>query len=258
MRYHRQNYQDIALSSVDPLLHPICQLKYDGIWCLADSQSDGVSYFSRHGSLKHKDNHTSYQGAFIGEFMYGSEWAKEKPGREGQFFVFDMIEDNQADLKNTSYLSRYSRLQDIFLSGLLPQNFQLVSNFPTTSAIDIWHHLIDTQEFEGLVFRNPLDLWDTTLPRAKYSLTKDLYICGFEEGKTGKNISNLGALICTESPVGVGVQHIIGGGLTDKQRRDIWQNQSDYLGRCITVEAKKVFRSGQLRHPQFKNFHLEK
>lgn len=257
-RYERQNYEDIDISDVNPQTHPICQLKYDGIWCLADSQSNGVSYYSRHGTLKKHDPTVHYQGAFIGELMFGSEWAKEVEGREGKFYVFDLTEDNGRCLKHTPYIERYKRLCEIMDAKLVPPNFELVFNFSTIESLDIWNSVIKEGLYEGLVFRHPNHLWDVTIPRSKYTLTKDLYIVDFEEGKTGKNIGNLGALICTESPMGVGIRHTIGGGLTDKLRNEIWKNPSAFLGRCITVEAFKVFKSGLMRHPQFLHFHQEK
>ncbi len=258
-RYQRQDYVDTTIDQVNHITHPICQLKYDGIWCMADVDLTSTRYYSRHGSLKREDQRGGYYGSFVGELMFGSEWCKEYHEREGLFYVFDLIEDHQADLKNTPYIERYARLVRILEAGLLPPNFQLVSNYSTLAdSMAMWQSLVKPGHYEGLVFRHPQSVWDCVVPRAKFTFTRDLYIVDFEEGKTGRNIGRLGSFICTESPLGIGTRHTIGGGIPDKLRIDVWENPDRYRGKCITVEARKQFESGLLRHANFIGFHKEK
>jgi ATP-dependent DNA ligase len=258
-RYERQNYIDVDIATVDAARLPICQLKYDGIWCAADVAADGnIRYFSRNGNLKKEERTTQRvpQGLYIGELMFGSEWSKEQ-GRTGKFYTFDLVETKAGEHKNEPYLSRYTRLADFHGCDLLPNHWHLVPNYPTSQSLDIWQVLVASAKFEGLVFRNSADNWHQPLFRSKYETTKDLYITGYTEGE-GRLSGTLGAIKASYSPVGLGVELTIGGGFSDKLRREIWTNRSGFLGRCITVTAKKEFQSGLLRHPNFKEFHREK
>lgn len=42
---------------------------------------------------------------------------------------------------------------------------------------------------------------------------------------------------------------LIGGGFTDKERKDIWENFDKYRGRVLEVDGYQLFSSGALRHP---------
>jgi ATP-dependent DNA ligase len=258
-RYSRQKYTDIDIAQVDQVSHPICQLKYDGIWCQCDVDTIGTArYFSRNGECKkiEKISLLTPPGSYVGELMYGSEWSKEM-NRSGKFFLFDHIESNHGCHKNQPYIERYIGLQKLQVADMLPSHWYLAPNYPTSDSLTIWELLIASGKFEGLVFRNPVNNWHAPLLRAKYELTKDLYITGFVEGE-GRLRGTLGALLASYSPVGVGVSLTIGGGFSDKLRKEIWSNRSTYVGRCFEVSAKKEFKSGLLRHPNFKQWHLEK
>lgn len=258
-RYERQKYIDIAIGDVDQTTHPICQLKFDGIWCLCELDQSGMArYFSRNGELKktEKLNTQLPPGAYVGELMYGSEWSKEQ-NRSGKFFCFDLVEDAYGDLRTMPYIDRYFKVLQFSSTGILPRHWHLVPNYPTSSSLEMWNVLVATEKFEGLVFRSEKDLWARPLLRSKWELTEDLYIAGYEEG-AGRLKGSLGAVLCTRSPLGIGQHITIGGGFTDQMRKRIWSDRSGHLGKCLTVTAKKKFKSGLLRHPNFKEWHHEK
>lgn len=258
-RYTRQVYRDINIADVDQTTHPICQLKYDGIWCQCDVDTIGTArYFSRNGECKkvEKINPLTPPGSYIGELMYGSEWSKEM-NRSGRFFLFDHIESNYGCHKNLPYQNRYVSLQTLALSHALPNHWHVVPNYPTADSLTIWELLIASGKFEGLVFRDPSDNWHQPLLRSKFELTEDLYITGFVEGE-GRLRGTLGAVEASYSPLGIGTTLTIGGGFTDKVRKEIWNNRPTFLGRCFKCTAKKKFKSGLLRHPNFSGWHEEK
>lgn len=258
-RYKRQNYLDIPIGQVNQETHPICQLKYDGIWCMAEVDQQRVCrYYSRNGELKLTGivPQTTEPGCYVGELMYGSEWSKEND-RHGKFYMFDFVEHRSTELKSLTYGERYTRLGDFHRSGMLPKNWHLIQTFPTHQSLDIWRLMVESGDFEGIVFRHPNQVWSDTLLRAKHQITRDLYITGFKEGEKGL-AGTLGAVTASYSPLGIGVELTIGGGFTLKLRRDIWQNQDKFLGRCFTVTAKKEFKSGLLRHPNFLEWHADK
>lgn len=258
-RYERQKYIDTEFGKVDLVTHPICQLKYDGIWCCAEvDEQRNIRYFSRRGELK-KTEHTTKPiepGCYIGEFMYGSEWSKEKD-RSGRLYVFDFIEHRSTCIKEYHYFERWVKNQHFWKSGMWPEHWHLVQNYPTTDSLDIWKLLVESGEYEGLVFRHPFNTWNEPVLRCKHELTEDLYITGYKEGD-GRLRGTLGAVVASYSPVGTGPELVIGGGFTDKQRHHIWAHRVQMLGRCFTVTAKKKFKSGLLRHPNFKCWHDEK
>ena len=259
LRYQRQKYIDVHIGDVDQTTHPICQLKFDGIWCQCDVDEIGTArYFSRNGECKKIEKLTGIlpPGSYVGELMFGSEWSKEE-NRHGKFYLFDHIEDRYGDHRNIPYVDRYVKLQSFALANALPRHWSLINNYPTSDSLTIWNLLVATGKYEGLVFRDPSNNWHQPLLRSKYELTEDLYITGFIEG-TGRLTGSLGAVTASYSPLGIGVELTIGGGFSDSLRKQIWKSKAAYLGKCFRCTAKKKFKSGLLRHPNFSGWHQEK
>ena len=78
--------------------------------------------------------------------------------------------------------------------------------------------------------------------------TADVRISGFEEAEGDKS-GALGA-VALESADGSHVGKS-GSGFSDAQREHIWNNQDDWMGRTIEVEARGVGSQGNLRMPIF-------
>lgn len=251
----RQKYKDVKIEKVNSDKFPVCQLKYDGIWCLASAVSSRIDYLSRnYMSKKIETNYSIPDASFVGELMYGSEWAKQD-GREGLFYVFDIVDYSGGTLKHLPYGRRYSYLKELFRLNAVPAHWRLVANFETALVAQrAWDNHILTRQFEGLVFRNMSDPWDVTLLRAKYQAEIDLRIVDYVEGQ-GKHLGKLGSLVavCDRN-----ITHLIGGGLSDDLRSQIWQDKQRYLGRVFKATFKKQFASGKLRHPNFSAWHSEK
>lgn len=95
------------------------------------------------------------------------------------------------------------------------------------------------------------------LLKVKKFNSADLRIIGFEEG-TGKYVGMLGALICDYKDNVVRV----GSGLTDNQRKEIWQNRFKYLDTIVEIsyfeETKDSTGKKSLRFPTFKDFRPDK
>jgi len=250
----RQDYRDITLTQI-PHDHDICQLKYDGIWCAAHVQMRTVNYVSRNGLIKRTDHNVVIpDGVYIGELMFGSEWAQD-PTRKDKFFLFDCLEFNKTNLKDQPYQLRYTMLQHALNMSLHP-HWSLVANYSTSEADNIWTLVVDPGHYEGMVFRNSHHSWNTTILRAKKEITTDLVILGYVAGQ-GRLTGCLGALVCAR-PNNLYQEITVGGGMTDQLRKQIWTNQDQFLGRTIRVTAKKIFASGLLRHPNFHSFHDDK
>lgn len=95
------------------------------------------------------------------------------------------------------------------------------------------------------------------LLKVKKFNSADLRVIGFEEG-TGKYVGMLGALICDYKDNVVRA----GSGLTDNQRKEIWQNRSKYLDTIVEIsyfeETKDSTGKKSLRFPTFKDFRPDK
>jgi ATP-dependent DNA ligase len=73
----------------------------------------------------------------------------------------------------------------------------------------------------------------------------------YADGMIGKN--TLGAFICTDAK-GQRVKVGSGVGLTDKLRKEIWDNRDCYYDKQITVKFKSYGMKDVLRHPIFVGF----
>ena len=232
------------------------QLKYDGIWCLAHVHGDLIDYYSRTANIKktEENEHQIADGKYIGELMFGSEWAQD-PARKNKFYLFDCIESCGRSLRSEPYTTRYTQL---------PHNkhpmWVVVENYPFHQAAELWQRKVRDGGFEGLVYRNSTALWNSTILREKIDFTLDLIITGFEEGKKALS-GSLGSLLCARidsEGLPIGGEIVIGGGLSNALRATCWASQPLFSGRIISVSCKRIFKSGKLRHAQFVCFHADK
>lgn len=95
------------------------------------------------------------------------------------------------------------------------------------------------------------------LLKVKKFNSADLRVVGFEGGG-GKYVGMLGAFICEYKGGAVKV----GSGLTDDQRKEIWENQDTYMDTIIEIayfeETKDSSGKPSLRFPTFKDFRPDK
>jgi hypothetical protein len=135
----------------------------------------------------------------------------------------------------------------------LPDTFEVVVCYRIDQAAELWQNYVINFDFEGLVFRKSQDDITGTVHREKKIITEDLVCDGFIEGM-GKYAGTLGA-IRAHTQNGVAID--VGGGFTDIDRREIWDNQDLYIGKTFEVEARARFESGSLRHPNFIRWRLD-
>ena len=260
----RQKYEDCEMWEV--VDKDVVQLKYDGIWCLAHVHDGVIDYWSRHGKIKktEKAHPMLCEGKFIGELMFGSEWAQD-PKLKDKFFVFDCIEIQGDDIRHREYRQRFNEANNTFITRVsgsftVPDTWCLVSNFHFSQSKDIWDKMVVKGGYEGLVYRSSAGTWDETVLRQKATFTVDLKIIGFEEGE-GRLAGTLGALLASrigENGSLIGERISIGGGLSDALRAMLWLEKGVFSSRIISVECKRIFKSGKLRHPNFVCFHPDK
>jgi hypothetical protein len=256
MRTARQEYKESLYEEALDLKCDSFQLKYDGWWSRTEIHAGVGRVFTR--TERELDDflfHSNQPGSFIGEIMYGTNWA-QNPARLGKVFLFDVWRLGDTDLEHLPYKTRFQLLKSA--QPFLPENYLRVNFYPIRDFRSVWDSQVVNGDFEGVVFRRSTDTVGATLLRLKKEV-HDEYIClGYEEGQ-GKYTGTLGALHfgTKEDPthkvfVDSGHPATVGGGFTDEQRKHIWNNKEDYLGKWFEVVGKQRFETtGLLRHPNF-------
>ena len=248
-----------------------CQLKVDGYRAIVHINDGDVTVFSRAGNeiteslpeLKEMDwpNRNSYilDGEIIAENSSYSD-TSSRIGRtasnvdrnvEMEYAAFDCVIYQGDDISEWEYNDRFDAVAEIVNSVdddrlWLPKLWQEYE-----PALE----MVSQNEEEGLIikrmdatyeFGKRSDKWCKIKMDAE---TADVRISGFEEAEGDKS-GTLGA-VALESADGTHVGKS-GSGFSDAQRENIWNNQDDWIGRTIEVEARGVGSQGNLRMPIFK------
>lgn len=118
--------------------------------------------------------------------------------------------------------------------------------------------------YEGIMIKDPDSTYRTKRTDAwlkiKPWITVDLEVISVEAGDPESKFANtMGALVCRGVDQGREVQVTVGGGFTDELRNDIWNNQSNVIGRIVEVKGDALTKSQDndtwsLRFPVFMQF----
>lgn len=229
----------------------LLQLKQDGIWARVVIQNNQYEIFSKTGQLKKSGNLPqglliSQPTVLIGEFMYGSQWSTH-PDRTGRLYIFDCLVDNGKELVSLPYKDRYRAAVSQVLQ--LGQPFNILPCYSISKLGEMWLSL--REKTEGFIIRRWSDSWNATLFKLKFEVEDDFVVMG-AFGGTGKYAMMLGALSVGQYDETGKLQFVmnVGGGYTDKQRRDWWPSDP-VAGKVILVRGKGRFNTGALRHPNF-------
>jgi len=258
----------------------ILQAKLDGICCLA---VNGVAMSRTMKPIPNKfiqqyfkDN--SLHG-FHGELMIKGDFNDVQSGVmriEGEpdfyYVVYDYWDSTE----------KYMHRLDIITSEILGLNLPrvaLIDNEVCNDAEICNNTLSEIIEagYEGAMLRDPDSLYkqgrhtlkSQALLKLKKFFDDEAVVIGFEEKMTNTNVkerdergyakrsskkegmvgaNTLGSLIVKWRDIEFGV----GSGFNDAQRKEIWENKGQYLGKLVTFKFQELSAKGVPRFPTFK------
>ena len=239
--------------------------KIDGVRCFVVKNEDDIHFYNRSGieitelndlyQALSKPELKNYSFCLDGELYATGEFKESKDGYKATIersrikgvktglklraFDYLSIDDYKKQSCSTAYRDRRLMLESIIKTinsefiELLPS---LYFGIATDEVIDkIAHEQIEKGE-EGIMINDSCAYYDFKRSDAllKYKLFEDydLEVIGFEEGD-GRNKGVLGALLVKYKDFVVKV----GSGFSDELRKEIWNNQDEWLGRTVIVKA---------------------
>ncbi len=249
--------------------NPVAQRKIDGYRVLIHITEDSVKAFSRRMNdvteslpelqeIDWPDGEYILDGEVIAETGSYSD-TSQRIGRkasnverdvEMNFALFDTIIEKGTNIAQKEYALRYAATQSISFITNDERVFCLDLIDDIEQAMDEAH----TNDEEGIIVKDVEAPYEFDKRSASWQKRKiddetcDLTIAGFEEGE-GRLDGTLGK-VRLETSDGVFVGNS-GSGFTDEERDTIWNNQSEWLGRCVEIEARGLGTEDKLRMPIF-------
>jgi DNA ligase-1 len=170
------------------------------------------------------------------------------------FTVFDMLtlEEFADQLCDLPYTERRNRFVPTIQAAQNP-NITYLENVLVENEEDAVELFGEFRKagFEGLILKDPNGTYDfkrnRTWMKMKPSETMDVEITGYEEGKKGKTIGRLGAFTFEHN----GLVCKCGGGYSEDERKDFWDNRDKMIGDLIEVQFMEKTAKGRTRHCNF-------
>ena len=233
------------------------ELKYDGWWGQLLLEGHLWELYSRTGrKLEEGGLQRSYARTLLhGEYIVGTEWAKDHPEYYGLFALFgvELFLGKKPPYPDcTQRWARCNIALDLADENILGGVFA-VEQHRIEDAPMLWR--LNT-EFEGLVFKNSQAPWGAPFGRMKREATMDYVCLGFEHSEADRHkgwgvASIIGGLYFGNVFLSAISKACVVSGLTDEDRRRFYENPDHYVGRVFEASGKKVTKNGALRHPNF-------
>lgn len=260
--------------------------KLDGVRCLAIATAGDVEFVSRTGRAFTSFDHLKeplmdaikawekVSGRFGGVVLDGEVVSgsfnktvsevrkKETAAKDAKFFAFDVLplEDFKvADLIDVPFKDRRDTLRKFLKHFDKEAPFKLLPSYLVNSVeeIHLYNAKFRSKKLEGTIVKDRDAPYKKSRShgwlKIKGEETIDVRVTGVFEG-TGKYEGQLGGLVVDVD----GVDVRVGGGFSDGQRVDFWNDQGSVVGRLIEVEYHEKTPDGSLRHPRFIRFRDDK
>ena len=164
---------------------------------------------------------------------------------EAVFHVFDLPHLERPQEARISVLRRYHE------AGQLPSKVEFVPHVIVDSMDEVmalYNEYRDTG-LEGAMVKALHGMYDNKRSDAWMKIkeleTYDVLCTGFFRGQ-GRLCDTLGGIIVELD----GVSIRVGGGFTDQERDDIWNNKSEYRGMVCEVACQELTPGKSMRHPR--------
>lgn len=198
----------------------------------------------------------------------GIAMSKNMDKSELIFVVFDMFPLEQFWLGKSDF--PYKLRKDIYLDDLQREIMRLhIENvrivpmcYEGTDHSEIWKWLdyAERSDWEGIMLNldTPYECKRTkNLIKVKKFISCDIKCIGVEEG-SGRNKGTLGALVCDYK----GNKVNVGSGFSDEDRKRIWQNPENIIGKIISVKYKEETKNKDggisIQFPVFETVRFDK
>ena len=198
----------------------------------------------------------------------GIAMSKDNDKTSLKLVIFDMFPLEEFELYGKSDCPYRFRKKELIELGyeinrLALENVEIVQMcYEGTDHSQIWKWLdyVENIDWEGLMINldTPYECKRTkNLLKVKRFFSCDIKCIGIEEG-TGRNKGTLGTLICDYK----GNRLKVGSGFSDKDRKRIWQNPKDVIGKIISVKYKEETKNKDggisIQFPVFEAIRLDK
>lgn len=197
----------------------------------------------------------------------GIAMSKDENKQELKLVVFDLfpLEEFCAGKSKESYFNRKKHLIKLGerIKTLNIENVEIVQIcYDGTDHSRIWKWLdyAEENDWEGIMLNldAPYECKRTkSLIKVKKFFSCDIKCIGVEEG-AGRNKGTLGALVCDYK----GNKVNIGSGFSDEDRKQIWENPEDVIGKIISVKYKEETKNKDggisIQFPVFETVRFDK
>lgn len=171
----------------------------------------------------------------------------DNPTPNAQFRIFEI------PTSKLPFLNRLSMMKQIVGEHILSVPHKLLNS---KDEVFEYYQKCRKAGYEGTVIK-PFDYeykgtrsydWMKIKPKE----THDVIVTNIYEGK-GKYKSQMGGVT-----VNFNNGNDVGGGWSDKQRKDFWENPKLIIGKCIEVSFMELTDDGNFRHANFERFRPDK
>ena len=200
------------------------------------------------------DGEAKQVGITFEDTMSAVKRKKAKDDADITFFVFDLLtaEEFSKQLCAVPYEVRRTRFMSRIEAADLT-NIKVLKNYYITdmAGVDEAYEDCRINKHEGIILKDPAGSYDfkrsRTWMKKKPFETMDVEITGYEEGKKGKRIGKLGAFTFQYN----GELCRAGGGYSDAQLKEFWDNREQMVGDIMEVEFMEKTAKGKTRHCNF-------
>jgi ATP-dependent DNA ligase len=272
---YRVSMEEVATIEKAPAKYDLFQLKFDGWWVAVRILKDQMQIITSGADIRKTykiENPLEVEALFIGEWMYGTNWAgKNDPG---QIFIHDvvhwefndMLYDHQVPSGSLSYFDGTNQPYNIRLPALkrmleflptISPLLKVLNTYSIQTLESVWN---DSPDYEGVVLKQSASGLGSEMIacKIKREFKADFVIMAVNEGG-GRLKGKMGSLDGGQYENGKLVSVCsIGGGFSDLRRKRIWLLRERMIERVLEAKGKGLFKGGALRHPNFSRWRPDK